>query len=98
MELIRNSVMQSQSVKILDSSSNETTLLSQFKHPKVYKPFAVLILLFFFQQISGPYVIIFYAIDLFVKIGGKFGNYINEYGAMLMLGVLRFIMAILCAL
>ncbi|XP_055316513.1 facilitated trehalose transporter Tret1-like isoform X2 [Sitodiplosis mosellana] len=96
MEVIRNSVMQNQSVKMLGSNTSETSWLVLFKQPRVYKPFALLIVLFFFQQISGPYVIIFYAIDLFVKIGGKFGH-INEYGAMLMLGILRFIMAILCA-
>lgn len=98
MEVIRNNVTQNQSTKALDSNANETSMLELFKQPRVYKPFTVLIILFFFQQISGPYVIIFYAIDLFVKIGGKFGDHINEYGAMLMLGILRFIMAILCAL
>lgn len=49
-------------------------LLTQFLQPKMYRPFFVLIGLFFFQQISGPYVIIFYAIDLFVKIGRNSDN------------------------
>lgn len=97
MEMIQNSVIENQSIKKLEKNSNETSWLELFKQPRVYKPFIVLIVLFFFQQISGPYVIIFYAIDMFAKIGGKFGVF-NEYGAMLMLGILRFIMAILCSL
>lgn len=80
------------------TDSSENHYLKLLMQPKVYKPFFVLIALFFFQQISGPYVIIFYAIDLFVKIGGKFGDHVNEYGALLMLGILRFVMSIVCAL
>lgn len=97
MEVIRNSVMKNQSAKELELNSSEISWLTLFKQPRVYKPFTILIALFFFQQISGPYVIIFYAIDMFAKIGGKFGA-VNEYGAMLLLGIIRFIMAILCAL
>lgn len=55
-------------------------------------------MLFVCQQISGAYVFIFYAIDFFQKIGGSFGNIINEYGAMLLLGILRFLIAILSAM
>lgn len=99
MEVIRTNVMQNQTEKILDSSdSSEKYWLKLLMKRKVYKPFFVLIILFFFQQISGPYVIIFYAIDIFVKIGGKFGDHINEYGAMLLLGIIRFVMSIFSAL
>lgn len=98
MEIIQNNVMQSQVDKSLHTDSSEKYWLRLFSASRIYKPFILLIALFLFQQISGPYVIIFYAIDLFVKIGGQFGDHINEYGAMLMLGVLRFIMSILCAL
>ncbi|XP_031636936.1 facilitated trehalose transporter Tret1-like [Contarinia nasturtii] len=96
MELIQKNVTQSQSNRLSTDSGSKISWLTHLQKPKVYKPFFLLSALFFFQQISGPYVIIFYAIDLFVKIGGKFGD-INEYGAMLMLGVVRFVMAILCA-
>lgn len=64
------------------------------KQPRIYKPFVILSSIFLFQQISGGYVIIFYAIPLFLKIGGNFGDNINEYGAMLLLGILRFVMSI----
>lgn len=97
MEVLQNNVMQSQSARMLGTNSRDASWLELFRQPRVFRPFAILIILFLFQQISGPYVIIFYAIDMFVKIGGTFGN-VNEYGAMLMLGILRFIMAILCTL
>lgn len=67
------------------------------KRPDIYKPTAVLIILFFFQQITGGYAVIFYAINLFLKIGGNFGGHIDEYGAMLMLGVIRFFMSVFTA-
>lgn len=97
MEVIQNSVMQNQSSKTSGTNSSGPSWLELFKQPRVYKPFAILNVLFLFQMISGPYVVIFYAIDLFVKIGGKFG-YINEYGAMLLLSIIRLVMSILGAL
>lgn len=106
METIRSNLIENQAnSKTQQQQQQQTTeingmkhLLTQFRQPKVYRPFFVLIGLFCFQQVSGPYLIIFYAIDLFVKIGRSSDNQgINEYGAMLLLGILRFIMAILCA-
>lgn len=66
--------------------------------PQVYKPLVVLLAIFLFQQLSGAYVIIFYAVHLFLKIGGHFGEGINEYGALLMLAVIRFLMSIVASL
>lgn len=66
-----------------------------YTQPKVYKPLIILICLFIFQQLSGAYAVIFYAVNLFLQIGGRFGNGINEYEAMLLLGTIRFIMSIL---
>lgn len=90
--------MQKQTDNALPANANSKNWKTMFAQPRVYKPFLILISLFFFQQISGPYVIIFYAIDLFKVLGGQFGDYINEYGAMLLLGIIRFLMSILCAL
>ncbi|XP_059607931.1 facilitated trehalose transporter Tret1-like [Phlebotomus argentipes] len=69
--------------------------LSICRQKHVYKPFVVLLILFVFQQLSGAYVIIFYAVNLFLKIGGQFGDLINEYGALMLLGLIRFIMSCL---
>lgn len=99
METIRSNLIEHQvNEKAQNTEIDTQHLLTQFQQPSVYRPFFVLIGLFFFQQISGPYVIIFYAIDLFVRIGRSSDDHqINEYGAMLLLGILRFLMAILCA-
>lgn len=69
-----------------------------YRQPHVYKPLGILLVMFAFQQLSGAYVIIFYAVNLFLKIGGQFGDGINEYGAMLLLGTIRFVMSIVAAL
>lgn len=95
LETIQNCVTERQTIA---QTSNQLNIWKLFAEPRVFKPFSILICLFFFQQISGPYVIIFYAIDLFVKIGGQFGDHVNEYGAMLLLGIIRFLMSILCAM
>jgi facilitated trehalose transporter len=66
-----------------------------YKEPRVYKPVTILMFLFSFQQLSGAYVIIFYAVDVFMKIGGEFGDSIDAYGALVLLGTIRFIMSII---
>lgn len=94
METIQNSRQQQHNnAKII----SQTHWWYEYCQPNVYKPLLVLIFLFIFQQISGGYVIIFYAINLFLKIGGNFGNHINEYGAMLLLGIVRFVMSVASA-
>lgn len=69
------------------------------KRKDIIKPTLVLLALFVLQQLSGAYVIIFYAVSLFQKVGGRFEDYeyINEYGALLLLGLIRFIMSILAS-
>ncbi|XP_018318557.1 facilitated trehalose transporter Tret1-like isoform X2 [Agrilus planipennis] len=71
---------------------------SIYRRPSVYKPLIILILLFTIQQLSGAYVIIFYAVDLFREIGGNFEKGIDEYVALVLLGVIRFVMAILSSM
>lgn len=98
LEVIQNNVTLNEANKVRSGDANFEQWLKRFTRPRVYRPFVVLIALFLFQQISGPYVIIFYAIDLFVKIGRSCGDQISEYGAMLLMGILRFILSIVCAL
>lgn len=69
-----------------------------YKEPIVYKPVIILFFLFLFQQLSGAYVIIFYAVDLFRDIGGRFRNSLSEYVALVLLGSIRFGMSIVSAL
>lgn len=82
---------------IQQNSSNvykNTAWYTIYLHPRVYKPLLILLMIFVFQQLSGAYVIIFYAVNIFLKIGGNFGENINEYGALMLLGSIRFIMSI----
>ncbi|XP_018376074.1 PREDICTED: facilitated trehalose transporter Tret1-like [Trachymyrmex cornetzi] len=64
-----------------------------FASPEAYKPMLILFALFLLQQLSGSYVIIFYAISVFREMGGTFGNF-NEHGALVMLGTIRFVISI----
>lgn len=73
------------------------TYFNIYKEPIVYKPLVILLFLFLFQQLSGAYAIIFYAVDLFRKIGGNFQKGMNEYVALVLLGTIRFVMAIVSA-
>lgn len=68
------------------------------KEPVVYKPAIILFILFLTQQLAGTYVIIFYALSVFENIGGEFGKGLDKYGAMVILGVIRFLFSILTSL
>lgn len=54
-------------------------------------------MIFIFQQLTGGYAVIFYAIKI-LKIGEKFNSNNNEYGALFMIGAIRFAMSIFSAL
>ncbi|KRT85287.1 membrane transporter [Oryctes borbonicus] len=69
--------------------------MATYKDPIIYKPLIILFLLFIFQQLSGAYVIIFYAVDLFRKIGGEFQKSIDAFRALVLLGSFRFVMSII---
>ncbi|XP_066599775.1 facilitated trehalose transporter Tret1-like isoform X2 [Prorops nasuta] len=72
-------------------------LFHQLSSPAAYKPFLILFVLFLLQQLSGAYVVIFYAISIFHKIDGTFGAGLDKNGALVMLGTVRFFMSILTA-
>jgi facilitated trehalose transporter len=69
-----------------------------YREQRVYKPFLVLTGLFVFQQLSGAYVIIFYAVDIFMKIGGNFSDSVDAYIASVGLGIIRFAMSIVVSM
>lgn len=69
--------------------------LNLYKEKIVYKPVLIMIGLFIFQQLSCAYVIIFYAVDIFRRIGGDLQNSLNAYVALVLLGTIRFIMSII---
>ena len=53
-----------------------TQTLAAFRYPGAYKPFIILLLVFIFQQLSGSYAVIFYAVTLFKNIGVSTSPYI----------------------
>ncbi|KAL1502436.1 hypothetical protein ABEB36_007577 [Hypothenemus hampei] len=70
-----------------------------YLEPVVLKPVLILLALFIIQQLSSAYVIIFYAVDIFRKIGGSFKHIglIDEFVALILLGGIRFVMSIVLA-
>lgn len=61
--------------------------------PVVYKPVLLLTSIFLFQQLSGAYVVIFYAIDIFREIKVRYEDFI-----LILFGAIRFIMALVSLL
>lgn len=75
-------------------------LCNEIRQPSAYKPLTIISILLLLQQLSGCYVVIFYAISVFKNIGGDPRNVerdSNVYGALVLLGVVRFLMSILSA-
>lgn len=64
--------------------------LKMFARPTAFKPLIILTGLFFFQQFSGIYITLFYAVTFFKDIGST----INPYLASVFIGSVRFVMSI----
>ncbi|XP_050299525.1 facilitated trehalose transporter Tret1-like [Anthonomus grandis grandis] len=72
--------------------------INLYKDPTIWKPLLILFIIFMFQQLSGAYVVIFYAVELFREISGKKDDKMDGFGALVLLGSLRFIFSIISAL
>ncbi|CAG9133047.1 unnamed protein product [Plutella xylostella] len=62
--------------------------LGLFKRRSVLKPFSILIIFFVFQEMSGIYVILYYAVDFFKSVGTS----VNEFTASIIVGGVRVFM------
>ncbi|KPJ12122.1 Facilitated trehalose transporter Tret1-2-like [Papilio machaon] len=75
-----------------DRKTSENMSLKQklglFKRRNVLKPFALLIVFFIFQEMSGIYVILYYAVDFFKSVGTS----VNEFTASIIVGGVRVFM------
>lgn len=71
----------------------EENLLRALHMPNVWKPFLILLIFFTLQQLSGIYIILFYAVSVLEDIGID----INEYAASVGMGVIRLFASILGA-
>ncbi|CAH1380125.1 facilitated trehalose transporter Tret1-like isoform X2 [Tenebrio molitor] len=83
--------------EVLQHSSGEKSVRRSTK--EVYmsaatiKPFLILVTLFFLQELSGIYTILFYAVNFFEETDLNMNNYVSS----IMVGVIRFIMSIITA-
>lgn len=75
-----------------DRKTDETMTFKQklclFKRKNVLKPFTVLIVFFIFQEMSGIYIILYYAVDFFKSVGTS----VNEFTASIIVGGVRVFM------
>lgn len=71
----------------------KASLLRGLHMPNVWKPFLILLTFFALQQLSGIYVILFYAVSVLKDIGID----VNEYAASVGMGVIRLFASILGA-
>ncbi|XP_030757362.1 facilitated trehalose transporter Tret1-like [Sitophilus oryzae] len=83
----------SEGISEKSSLINLKNSINIYRESVVWKPFVILFFLFLFQQLSGAYVVIFYAVEIFRKIGG--GNSIDGFTALIILGVIRFVVSII---
>lgn len=67
--------------------------LGLFKKKQVLKPFCLLIVFFIFQEMSGIYVILYYAVDFFKSVGTS----VNEFTASIIVGGVRVFMGVVGA-
>ncbi|KAL2742823.1 facilitated trehalose transporter Tret1 isoform X2 [Vespula maculifrons] len=70
------------------------SLLKAFYMPNVWKPFVILLLFFALQQLSGIYIMLFYAVNVLEDIGVS----VNEYAASVGIGVIRLFASIVGAI
>lgn len=80
-----------QSTKCTDKSAHRGTLnLSQ---PYVYKPIIYLLILFLLQQMSGIYVSILYAIQIFPTVSPHYGEILKNE-TFVLTGIVRFLTSV----
>lgn len=79
-----------------DDEENKS-FIENLKLPQVYKPLTILFFLFLMQQVSGGYVLIFYTLNIFRNLGAQFLQSINERLALVLVGFIRLVMALIAA-
>lgn len=90
----RNNAQAQQEIERNDTSKNCSKNENVYLSPQTIKPFFILIGLFLLQQLSGIYTILFYAVNFFQETDLE----INDYISSIIVGCIRFAMAILGAI
>lgn len=75
----------------------QTNWVQNLRKPQVFKPLLILFFLFLLQQVSGGYVLIFYTLNIFRNLGAEFLNSVDERLALVLVGFIRLLMAIVAA-
>ncbi|XP_056633408.1 facilitated trehalose transporter Tret1-like isoform X1 [Diorhabda sublineata] len=76
-----------------ESNSNLMSFREMYFGPQTVKPFLILVGLFFLQEFSGIYTLLFYAVNFFEETDLS----INEYIASIIVGAIRFSMSVVIA-
>jgi Na+/melibiose symporter-like transporter len=74
----------------LDKSNSWKDILSFLKKPEAYKPLLIFNAFFFFQQFSGIFVVIMYAVTIVMEIG----VHVDAYLVTVLVGVSRLVMSV----
>uniref|UniRef100_A0A1B6LRS5 Major facilitator superfamily (MFS) profile domain-containing protein n=1 Tax=Graphocephala atropunctata TaxID=36148 RepID=A0A1B6LRS5_9HEMI len=80
-----------QTGQTVQQGSSVARLLKALIRPNGYKPFLLLIFIYFFQQFSGIYITIFYAVSFFEDVGAA----IDPYVSTVAIGVVRMVIGLL---
>lgn len=76
-----------------ESNINQMSFREMYFGPQTVKPFLILVGLFFLQEFSGIYTLLFYAVNFFEETDLS----INEYVASIIVGAIRFSMSVVIA-
>ncbi|KAI5692560.1 hypothetical protein M8J75_008109 [Diaphorina citri] len=80
-----------QSLKVQMAGSSMDHCAQTFTNSAVWKPFFILIGFFLFQEASGMYIVLYYAVNFFEDAGSS----LDDYVASIIVAGLRFFMAII---
>ncbi|KAL1122250.1 hypothetical protein AAG570_003655, partial [Ranatra chinensis] len=94
-KLLQDSYKSREAAPTVGLKSKLSDTLKMFTDRSCLAPLRILLIVFAFQQLSGVYIIIFYAVNIFQSIGGQFGASVDEYTATAAMGVIRFLMSTL---
>lgn len=77
-----------------NNQSIQKSLKQLYLSPETVKPFLILVFLFLLQELSGIYTILYYAVSFI----GQTHLKLNDYVASIIVGTIRFVMSLVCAM
>ncbi|KAJ9584396.1 hypothetical protein L9F63_021265, partial [Diploptera punctata] len=92
--LIRTTMFRQNEIKTNKHIQAVKNLIKTITRPTAWKPFIILLLFFAFQEGSGIYIILYYAVNLFQEVGTG----LNEFVASIVVGCVRLVMSVVGAI